>query len=82
MFVHYCFLSEGVVFGEHFYSPVWPLVVVVSDASLIILAGICYMFYFPLVVCILNVYLDIMLLQRLGVIDICFVLIYFLYQKI
>ena len=36
--------------------------------------------------CILNVYLDIMLLQRLllqrlGVIDICLVLIYSLYRK-
>ena len=78
----FCIVSflEASFLENLFVVQVWPLVVVVPVATMISSAGFLF-FYFLLAVCILGVFLDTMLLQRLDVIDIYFVLIYFLYQK-
>jgi hypothetical protein len=52
-----------------------------SDATLWLVWRGLFSFSFLLAVCILDVFLDIMLLQRLGVICIILILIYSLYQK-
>jgi hypothetical protein len=63
---------------------VWPLVVVVPAASLIHLAGffLSYLFLSWLCASVMSrLCLDIILLQRLDVIDIFLILINFLYRK-